>query len=391
MASINSSTLLYYHDDHLGGTNVLTDSVGTLKEIIEYEPFGSESRHDKLGNSNEVAWYYFTGKKKDDETGLIYFGARYYDPSIGRFITADTIVQSPDSPQTLNRYSYVSNNPVNRTDPTGHSWKSFWKKFGDFISPFFRAVVTGEWEHFAVIAVSVAANILLPGFGTLSSNFLINVGAHALIGAAEGAVIGGISSVIMGGNFGDGAKLGAITGGIMGSFQGVTTSEQFGNWRAGNGFKSNATVRAENRRVDNMKAALRMTKENNITPSQQTIDDVVATHNLDTTYMKGNRPFYNPYQAEPGSTEIFDGLVTIGPSAFKSKGYLASVIGHEGIHTYDVGLTRSLYLNQPISEINATQWMLNNATKLYNTSKEISEFQNYHNYWSKNFWGHDKL
>ncbi len=71
----------------------------------------------------------------------------FSDPTVGRFISPDTIVQSPFDPQTFNRYSYVSNNPVNRIDPTGNSWKSFWKKFGDFISPLGRAIVTGEWEH----------------------------------------------------------------------------------------------------------------------------------------------------------------------------------------------------------------------------------------------------
>ncbi len=49
----------------------------------------------------------------------MYYGARYYDPAIGRFISADTIVPNPADPQTLNRYSYVNNNPILYTDPTG--------------------------------------------------------------------------------------------------------------------------------------------------------------------------------------------------------------------------------------------------------------------------------
>ena len=55
-----------------------------------------------------------------DGTGLYYYGARYYDPAIGRFISADIIVQSPANPQTLNRYSYCINNPLKYIDPTGH-------------------------------------------------------------------------------------------------------------------------------------------------------------------------------------------------------------------------------------------------------------------------------
>jgi RHS repeat-associated protein len=60
----------------------------------------------------------FTGQRLDG-TGLYYYGARYYDASMGRFISADTIVQSPGNPQTLNRYSYCLNNPLAYIDPTG--------------------------------------------------------------------------------------------------------------------------------------------------------------------------------------------------------------------------------------------------------------------------------
>ena len=67
---------------------------------------------------------------------------------------------------------------------------------------------------------------------------------------------GGISSEIMGGSFWEGAKIGAIAGAITGAVKGVTTSEQFGNWRAGNGFRSDNVVKAEQARAANMKALL---------------------------------------------------------------------------------------------------------------------------------------
>lgn len=144
------STTLYYHADHLGGANVLTDATGFKKELIEYEPFGLESRHEKYGSSEEIAWYYFTGKKTDDESGLIYFGARYYDPKLGRFITADDIIQNPTDPQTLNRYSYTSNNPVNRVDPDGHGWlQKFFKqvsKVFDNVVNWLEKVTNSKWS-----------------------------------------------------------------------------------------------------------------------------------------------------------------------------------------------------------------------------------------------------
>ncbi len=62
----------------------------------------------------------FTGQVNDGATGLYYYNARYYDPTLHRFIQADTIVPDPSDPQTLNRYAYTLNNPVKYTDPTGH-------------------------------------------------------------------------------------------------------------------------------------------------------------------------------------------------------------------------------------------------------------------------------
>jgi RHS repeat-associated protein len=61
----------------------------------------------------------FTGQRLDD-TGLYYYGERYYDAAIGRFISADTVVSQPYNPQSLNRYSYCLNNPLKYTDPSGH-------------------------------------------------------------------------------------------------------------------------------------------------------------------------------------------------------------------------------------------------------------------------------
>ena len=64
----------------------------------------------------EVA-HKFTGQRLDASTGLYFYHARYYDASLGRFISPDPFVQDPGDPQTLNRYAYVRNNPVNLVDP----------------------------------------------------------------------------------------------------------------------------------------------------------------------------------------------------------------------------------------------------------------------------------
>ena len=122
-----ADTVAYYHSDHLGSSNVITSQAGNLISNCEYLPYGEFATKE----GSNVTNYYFTGKELDDETGLMFYGARYYDPQIGRFITADTIVSQPFNPQSLNRYSYCDNNPINYTDPTGHKkFKDFFKNWG---------------------------------------------------------------------------------------------------------------------------------------------------------------------------------------------------------------------------------------------------------------------
>lgn len=104
----------YYHNDHLGSTNVLTSQTGTLVEETKYDPWGEV----KTGGTKSK--FLFTGQEKDLETSLNYYNARYYDSHIRRFTQPDDIIQNVYDPQSLNRYSYVNNNPLRYTDPTGH-------------------------------------------------------------------------------------------------------------------------------------------------------------------------------------------------------------------------------------------------------------------------------
>jgi len=110
-----NTTLTYVHQDSLSSTSVVTTNSGTLESSATYLPFGG-IRTGGVSTAQK-----FTGQRLDG-TGLYYYGARYYDPTIGRFISADTIVPDFKNPQALNRYSYVLNNPLKFTDPTGHFW-----------------------------------------------------------------------------------------------------------------------------------------------------------------------------------------------------------------------------------------------------------------------------
>jgi RHS repeat-associated protein len=107
----------YYHHDRLGSPIALTNDTGQLIQAYGYDAFGVRtSQNSQLADDRG-----FTGARLDEETGLLLLGDRYYDPQLGRFISPDTVVADIRRPQTLNRYAYASNDPVNRVDPTGHT------------------------------------------------------------------------------------------------------------------------------------------------------------------------------------------------------------------------------------------------------------------------------
>ncbi|MBU6999009.1 MAG: RHS repeat protein [Theionarchaea archaeon] len=105
------SNTFYYHTDHLKSTRLVTDESGTIVEDVRYHPFG-----EPITNGEESCLY--TGKERDS-TDLYYYGARYYDSDLGRFLTRDPLTGTNTSPQTLNRYAYCLDNPVKLIDPVG--------------------------------------------------------------------------------------------------------------------------------------------------------------------------------------------------------------------------------------------------------------------------------
>ncbi|OGW26080.1 MAG: hypothetical protein A2X59_10855 [Nitrospirae bacterium GWC2_42_7] len=117
IAKKSSSGTYYYHKDHLGSTLAMTAANGDEVETVNYTPYGEDRNPNHPAYSSN---YLFTDQEYDPETGLYNYKARLYDPVIGRFISADSIVSDPFDPQSLNRYSYVLNNPLIYTDPTGH-------------------------------------------------------------------------------------------------------------------------------------------------------------------------------------------------------------------------------------------------------------------------------
>ena len=105
----------FYHTDHLGSALAMTDETTTVIWNQNYLPFGEP--HGGSGNIENSRQY--TGKEFEEETGLYYYGARYYHSGLGRFMSVDPAPADPTDPQSWNRYAYVLNNPYKYVDPDG--------------------------------------------------------------------------------------------------------------------------------------------------------------------------------------------------------------------------------------------------------------------------------
>ena len=126
----------YYISDHLGSSRVVTSSTGTIVDDSDFYPFGGE----RVVTANTDNNYLFTGKERDAESGLDFFIARYYSSQYGRFFSPDEFTGGPvevfspndplptsplpyadiRDPQSLNKYTYTYNDPLNFVDPNGH-------------------------------------------------------------------------------------------------------------------------------------------------------------------------------------------------------------------------------------------------------------------------------
>jgi RHS repeat-associated protein len=127
LAQTNPAVVVeYYHLDALGSVRVVTDQNGQILKNAagvevgrhDFLPFGEEWNSPASAKEKKL----FTGHERDAETGLDYFGARYYRPQVGRFTTIDPVYSWSENltdPQRWNRYAYVRNNPLKFTDPDG--------------------------------------------------------------------------------------------------------------------------------------------------------------------------------------------------------------------------------------------------------------------------------
>ena len=107
----------YYHPDHLGSSSYITNLDGEVVQHIEYVPFGEVFVEERNNIWNTP--YLFNAKEFDEETGLYYYGARYYDSKLSLWISTDPLREKHPN---INSYCYTNNNPVKYIDPDGNDW-----------------------------------------------------------------------------------------------------------------------------------------------------------------------------------------------------------------------------------------------------------------------------
>ena len=232
----------YLLKDHLGSLDVITDVTGTMLQDLSFDAWGqrrapddwtvlallrltdtTHGRHTTRG---------FTGHEMLDAVGIIHMNGRIYDPKLGRFLQADPVIQFPDYSQGWNRYSYVLNNPLNATDPTGYFiGKLFRKVVGAVINGIFGEFLLSKipvLRQFSTLAFCLSGNALQCGAvaagnayaGGASLKRALKAGIFSYVSAQAFTAVGNYFQAIEAtGSLGHlGAH--AATGGILAELQG---------------------------------------------------------------------------------------------------------------------------------------------------------------------------
>ena len=181
---------LFFHQDNLMSTLALTDNQGIVKESYTYDPYGNLLTHPSVSSTH----FLYTGRELDPETSLYYNRNRYYDPTLGRFISADPKGYSAG----LNLYTYTRDNPLSFRDPEGLD--VYWGGGGS------RGKRGGLRGFFGVLLGIVAVAIAGPILGAIAG----------AIGGAIGGVVGGVIGAV------GGAVAGASVGAAVGSLAATT-------------------------------------------------------------------------------------------------------------------------------------------------------------------------
>src|SRR6185437_11105877 len=193
------SGVFYYFSDHLRTASVITDSAGNIKSDSDYYPWGGELQFTNTDSNR----YKFTGKERDSESGLDYFGARFYSSGLGRFITPDWDEKTTTvpyahwaDPQSLNLYGYVRDTPETLIDEDGHgintpdfTSREAKQRLSDAVNADTRTKVTA-----GLLFLGIGAAVVVPEAIPLARNLLgIGLGAAPTVVPVVNEALNGMS------------------------------------------------------------------------------------------------------------------------------------------------------------------------------------------------------
>ncbi|MBN1007895.1 RHS repeat-associated core domain-containing protein, partial [Amphritea pacifica] len=254
LGAVKAPQTRYLHKDNLGSVDTITDAVGNIVDRMSFDPFGGRRQNnwrEATAGVNLIPVLTnrgFTGHEHLDDVGLIHMNGRVYDAALGRFLSADPNVQAPYATQNLNRYSYAMNNPLKYTDPSGFFFKKLFRSIKKAVSNAVK-FVKKYWRQI----VSIVIMVYLPGYipeawGPVVTG-AITGGAAGFVstGSLKGAVMGAVSGAAFGALHGfDGGVLGSVESiqkiGMHGLVGGITSKMQGGKF--GQGFLSAAFTQA---------------------------------------------------------------------------------------------------------------------------------------------------
>ncbi|MCS4308297.1 RHS repeat-associated protein [Rheinheimera pacifica] len=187
--SVNQSTVRYLLADHLGSTHVITNANGVKEDSMSFDAFGARRdaeswamKHEEASSgllTSNITLRGFTGHEQIDEVGLVHMGGRVYDPILGRFLQADPFVQQPNNIQNFNRYSYVLNNPLNKTDPSGYFFQMLVVWAVQYVAAASATAAIGTalsvaltaYQYYGYAQMAIGAIKAIEGGGTAMANF----------------------------------------------------------------------------------------------------------------------------------------------------------------------------------------------------------------------------
>lgn len=221
----------YLHRDHLGSVTAITDHTGTVIERFAYDPWGKRrfpagpaDPNGTIRGDPTLAFATdrgFTNHEHLDGLGLIHMNGRIFDPTLARFASADPHIQHAGNMQSYNRYSYVLNNPLIYTDPTGFFLKKLFKGVKKLVQKILKNLIVRAVAAVAVgVMTGIWVNNLLTSaaMGTAAASSMSTfVGIKALAGMA-----GGFAGTLVGtGGDLNAALTGAAVGGAFGFVGGM--------------------------------------------------------------------------------------------------------------------------------------------------------------------------